>query len=69
LATDSIAYLSLSEYAELAIAADLAPSSPAIDKDNDHDYTITEMRDIPLDSLKPTIRKLDRRSWARFFYL
>jgi len=69
LATDSAAQLSLSEYAELVIAADLAPSSPAIDKDNDDDYTIAEMRDIPLDSLKPTERKLDRRSWMRFLYL
>ena len=69
MATDSAAQLSLSEYAELASAADLALSSPAIDEDNDDDYTIAEMRDILLDSLKPVEGKLDRRSWMRFFYL
>jgi len=43
LATNDAAQLSLSEYAVLAIAPDLAPSGVATDKDKDDDSTIAEI--------------------------
>jgi len=64
LATNDAAQLSLSEYAVLAIAPELAPSGVATDKNKDDDSTIAE---IPLGSLKLTERNLTRRSWMRFF--